>query len=144
LIRPFLRRWRPWHLLLAWSVYWVALIVVKLGPAIAAGWRISRPGRHGSVSMSVTNGILSANLIEDARTVWSGASSLSHVALLAALPPLLIWMVWAIGAARTNNAGESALKNQTSVRELSAPEPRIGIIETSSTSTSKRRTREES
>ena len=143
MIRPFLRRWRPWHLLLAWSVYWVALIVLKLGPAIAAGWRISRPGRHGSVSMSVTNGILSANLIEDARTVWSGASSLSHVALLAALPPLLIWMVWAIGAARTNNAGDNVLKTQRRDRELSATEPRIGIIDTSS-STSKRKTREES
>jgi hypothetical protein len=144
LIRSFLRRWRPWHLLLAWCAYWLALIVVKLGPAISVGWRISRPSHHGSVNVSVANGIVSANLSEDASTVWSGASSLSHIVLLAALPPLLIWMIWAIGAARTNNAGDNALKSQRRNRELSATEPRIGIIDTSSSSTSKRKTREES
>ncbi|HET9776113.1 MAG TPA: hypothetical protein VFP77_06070 [Gemmatimonadaceae bacterium] len=144
MIRSFFRRWRPWHLLLAWCVYWAGLALVKLGPAIATGWRISRPGHTGSVNASITDGIVSANLIEAGRTVWTGSIPFSHLVLLVAVPPLVIWLVWLIGAARTNNAGESPLKNQSSVRELSATEPRIGIIETSSTSTSKRRTREES
>jgi hypothetical protein len=144
LIRSFFRRWRPWHLLLAWCAYWIALILVKLGPAIAIAWRISRPGHTGSVNASITDGIVSANLIEAGRTVWSGSVPFGHLVLLVAAPPLIIWLVWLIGAARTNNAGENALKNQTRARELSATEPRIGIIETSSSSTSKRRTREES
>lgn len=144
MIRSFFRRWRPAHLLLAWCLYWVALIAVKLGPAIATGWRISRPGHTGSVNASISDGIVSANFIEAGRTVWTGSVPFGHLVLLVAAPPLVIWLVWMIGVSRTNNAGESALKNQTSARELSATEPRIGIIETSSTSTSKRRTREES
>jgi hypothetical protein len=48
------------------------------------------------------------------------------------------------GSARTNNAGVIALKNDKARRELDAAEPRIGIIDTSTSSTSKRRAREES
>jgi hypothetical protein len=144
LIGSLFRRWRPSHLLLAWCLYWVALIAVKLGPAIATAWRISRPGHTGSVNASVTDGIVSMNMVEAGHTVWTGAVPFGHLVLLVAGAPLVIWLVWMIGVSRTNNAGESALKNQRSTRELSATEPRIGIIETSSTSTSKRRTREES
>jgi len=96
------------------------------------------------MNASITDGTVSANLIEAGRTVWTGSMPFSHLVLLVAVPPLVIWVIWLIGAARTNNAGQSALKNQSSLHELSATEPRIGIIETSSTSTSKRRTREES
>lgn len=144
MIRAFLRRWRPSHLLLAWCVYWVGLALIKLGPAIATGWRISRPGHTGSVNASITDGIVSANLIEAGRTVWAGSTPFSHLLMLVTIPPLVIWVVWLIGAARTNNAGESSQKNQMRDRELSATEPRIGIIETSSSSTSKRQVREES
>lgn len=144
MIGSFSRRWRPGHLLLSWCLYWVALILVKLGPAIVLGWRLSRPGHTGSVNASVTDGIVSANMVDAGRTVWAGSVPFGHLVLLVAGPPLVIWLVWLIGAARTNNAGENALKNQPRARELSATEPRTGIIETSSTSTSKRRTREES
>jgi hypothetical protein len=47
------------------------------------------------------------------------------------------------GSARTNNAGRMALKGEKARSELRAAAPRMGIIETS-TSTSKRRAREES
>ena len=96
------------------------------------------------IACSVSDGIVSANMVDTGRTVWAGSVPFGHLVLLVAGPPLVIWLVWLIGAARTNNAGENALKNQTRARELGATEPRTGIIETSSTSTSKRRTREES
>lgn len=54
---------------------------------------------------------------------------------------LLLWQVWLFGTSRTNNADEIALKKETRRSELNATEPRIGIVDTS---TSKRRAREES
>jgi hypothetical protein len=65
------------------------------------------------------------------------------LALLIAVPPLLIWLVWLAGSSRTKHADEIATGSRNTKRELSAAEPRIGTIETR-TSTSTRRTREES
>src|SRR5712672_1249743 len=139
---PF-KRWKPWQLLLAWSGYWVALALVTLGPALVAGWRMSqRPDGHGSANASMANGILSANIVDSGRTAWAGSISILTLALLVALPPLLIWLVWLAGSSRTMHADDIAAGRKTK-RELSAAEPRIGIIETS-TSTSTRRAREES
>lgn len=142
MITSLLRRWRPRHLLLSWCAYWVALILVKAGPALAAIWRLSQNADHGSVNVGVTDGIISANIVQAGQPAWSGSIAFTHLTLLVALPPLLLWMVWLASSSRTNNAGEMRLKNQTTSRGLNATEPRIGIIDTSS-STSKRREREE-
>src|SRR4051812_11252997 len=98
----FLRRWRPRHLLLAWSAYWIGLVLVTLWPAIAAGWRLSRANGHGSANAGVTDGILSATIIAWGHRVWPGAISLSPLALLLAVPPLALWLVWFAVASRTN------------------------------------------
>jgi len=144
LIRSFFNRWRPRHLLLAWCGYWVGLILVKLGPAIIAGWQMSRRDNHGSVNAGVADGIISADITEAGRTMWSGSMTLTHLAMLVAIPPLALWILWLVGSSRTNNAGGTALTNQIDQRELKATEPRIGIIDTSSSSPSERRAREES
>jgi hypothetical protein len=65
------------------------------------------------------------------------------LALLVALPPIVIWLVWLSGSSRTKHADDIAAGSRVTKRELSAAEPRIGIIETS-TSTLTRRAREES
>jgi hypothetical protein len=143
-IRSFFSRWRPTHLLLAWCLYWAALIAVRLGPAIMAAWRMSQRDTHGSANASVTDGIIRANISESGHATWSGSISFTHLVLLVAIPPLVLWIVWLLGTSRTNNAGEIERKNRMKQRELNAPEPRIGIIDTSSLSTSKRRVREES
>ncbi len=136
------RRWRPRHLLLAWCAYWVGLILVTLWPAIAAGWRMSQQtDGHGSVNASMTNGILTANIIDSGRTAWTGSISFLSLVLLVTVPPLLLWLVWLTGASRTNNAERVPLKNRATPAGLNAPEPRIGITDTT---TSKRRAREES
>ena len=142
MIRSFFSRWRPRHLLLAWCGYWLVLILVKLGPALAAGWRLSEDADRGSVNVGVSDGIVSATIVEAGRTSWSGSISFTYLTLLVALPPLLLWIVWLASSSRTNNAGEMPLKNQATRRELNATEPRIGINDTSFTS--KRRQREES
>ena len=107
------RRWRPRHLLLAWSAYWVGLVLVTLWPAIAAGWRMSQQaGGHGSANASMTDGILSANIVEAGHTTWAGSISVLTLAFLVAVPPLLLWLAWLAGSSRTNHAGGKAVKNE--------------------------------
>jgi hypothetical protein len=143
-MRLSFKRWKPWQLLAAWSAYWVGLALVTLGPALVAGWRMSqRPHGHGSANASMANGILSANIVDSGRTAWSGSVSVLMLALLVAMPPLIIWLVWLAGSSRTKHADEIAAGSTNTKHELPAAEPRIGIIETS-TSTSTRRAREES
>jgi hypothetical protein len=143
-MRPSFRRSRPGQLLLTWCAYWVGLTVVTLGPAILAGWRMSQhTNGHGSANANMGNGSLSANIVDDGRTVWSGSISVLTLALLIAVPPLILWLVWLAGSSRTKHADETATDSRKLQRELSAAEPRIGIIE-ASTSTSTRRAREES
>jgi len=139
------RRWRPRHILLAWSAYWVGLVLVKLWPAIVAGWRMSQQAQsHGSANASMTDGILSANIIESGHTTWAGSISVLTLAFLIAGPPLLLWLAWLAGSSRTNHAEGKGVKNQKAVSELHEAETRIGIVESPTSSTLKRRAREES
>jgi hypothetical protein len=91
-----LRRWRPRHLLLGWSVYWVGLILIGLGPGLAAAWRATRPGRHGKISAGVDDGVVNASVTAEEISLWSGAADLSTVLLLLAGPPVLLWLVWLV------------------------------------------------
>ena len=95
-MRSSQRRWRPGHLLLAWIVYWLALVGVTLGPALALAWRLSRPGMHGRVSAGFDDRMLHLTVENGLRTVWTGAASVSTVALWLAGPPLLLWIVWLV------------------------------------------------
>jgi hypothetical protein len=112
-------------------------------PAIAALWRLTRPDAHGSANVSFTNDILSATVADGAKTVWTGSISFLSLALLVAVPPLLLWLVWLAGSARTNNATAIAQETAQGRAELNAHEPGIGINGISKPSTSKRQAREE-
>ena len=142
-MRFSLRRWRPRHLLLAWSAYWLGLILVTLWPAIAAGWRLSRENSHGSASAGVTDGILSAKIVDGGQLLWTGSTSLSSLVLLLFLPPLALWLVWFIASSRTNNAGERRPTNREQPRELVGSDRTPGMTESFS-QTSIRQRREES
>jgi hypothetical protein len=101
-------------------------------------------GGHGSANASMTDGILSANIVEAGHTTWAGSISVLTLAFLVAVPPLLLWLAWLADSSRTNHAGGKPLKNQKAVSELHAAEPRIGIVDNPTSSTLKRRAREES
>ncbi|MGH7604744.1 MAG: hypothetical protein ACRENK_12215 [Gemmatimonadaceae bacterium] len=134
--------WRPRNLLLSWCAYWLLLLVIGLSPAIVAGWRMSQQAHGtGSVNGSFGNGTLSATITQAGKTTWMGSISVLTLALLLAVPPLLLWLVWLVGASRTNNAEEAATIRGTEKKELYATDSRPGFIESS---TSKRTTREES
>lgn len=89
-----LSRWRPRHLLLTWGAYWVALVLLALGPALQAIWRLTRPGEHGSVSADLEDGLLRFTVIGENATLWTGSAPLGTLALWIAGPPLLLWLVW--------------------------------------------------
>lgn len=89
-----LRRWQAKHLLLAWGVYWIVLVVVSLRSALATAARALRaPNGLGSISASVDNGIANLHVTASGRT-WTGSTSLTTMALWLAGPPLLLWLVW--------------------------------------------------
>ena len=136
------RRFRVRTLLLAWSTYWLALIAVGLSPAIAAIWRMSQlPHGNGNVNASFNDGVLTANVLQNGVPTWTGSISFLGLALLLALPPLVMWVFFLFAAPRTINADESALSGQSSIAELNAGESGTESFRTSG-STSKRRSRE--
>jgi hypothetical protein len=135
------RTFRVRNLLLAWSAYWLALIVVGLAPAISAISRVSRAGPgHGNVNAGFSDTGLHATVVQDGITTYSGSISTLALSLLLALPPLVMWAVFLIAAPRTINAGEHT-SGDAGVAELNAGE--TGFFRSSS-SPSKRTSREES
>jgi hypothetical protein len=82
-------------LLAAWIAYWVVLIGVALGPAIAAIWRATHAGTgQGDVTLDFGNGAFSLIVKLAGKTIYSGAASLLSIALLVAGPPLVLWLLW--------------------------------------------------
>ena len=100
------RRWRARHLLLAWIAYWLVLLAVKLGPALAAAVRaVSSPDGHGKIDVSSDGGMLTAHITGDA-VAWSGAASLTSIMLWIAVPPLLLWLAWLVSRRAPADATE--------------------------------------
>ena len=93
-IVSMLRRWRAKHLLVAWIVYWIALLVVALHSALGAATRaLMAPNGHGSIGASVENNNFILKVTTDGQT-WTGTTSLTTMALWFAGPPLLLFLVW--------------------------------------------------
>ena len=133
------RRFRVRNLLLSWMSYWLALIVVGLSPAAVAIWRMSQlPHGGGTVNAGVNDGVVTANVLQNGVTSWSGSISLLGLALLIALPPLVMWAVSLLASARTINA-ENAIRDASDIAELNAGEREMFG---STVSTSKRTSRE--
>ena len=133
------RRFRVRNLLLGWAAYWLALIIVGLSPAIIAIYRVAgaAPG-HGHANAGITDGGLHATIVQDGVTTYNGAISLTTVALLLALPPLVMWVVFLIANARTNDAGENRITEPSDARSLNSGNGKFFNPST----TSKRRSRE--
>jgi threonine/homoserine/homoserine lactone efflux protein len=90
-------RWKPRHLLVAWSLYWVALVAVTLGPAIAAVLRVTVPaGAKGDVSANFGDGVMHLIINGNGTTLWSGAAKTVTIALWLGGPPLLLWLAWLV------------------------------------------------
>ena len=101
-----LARLRPRHIALVTVAYWLGLGVVKLGPAIAAAWQVSRlPPNHGSMSASLANALLRVSIAIDGVAVWAGSVSLAALFAWVVGPPVLLALTsrWV----RETEAGDS-------------------------------------
>ena len=78
-----LSRWRPAHLLLAWTTYWLALLIVAIGPAIPAMLRATAKDVHGEINASFGNSVFVLTVKQAGQVTWTG----SIHALAAALTP---------------------------------------------------------
>ena len=94
-------RWRPKHLVAAWSAYWVALALVTLGPALLAIRDAVNAGEgKGNVSLGFANTVFHLTVINGGVTTWEGSASLAYIAALVVGPPLAIWLLWIATRAR--------------------------------------------
>jgi hypothetical protein len=90
-----LSRWKPRHLLAAWSAYWAGLALVTLGPAALAILRVTVPeGAKGSVAANFGDAGLELIVKTGEVTTWVGHASVVSIALWLAAPPLLLWIAW--------------------------------------------------
>ena len=91
----FLSRWRPYQLLLAWTAYWVLLLVAALGPALPAILRATQgQGNHGEINASFSDTVMSFTVKEMGQVTWTGSVHLLTAALWIAIPPLALWLLW--------------------------------------------------
>jgi hypothetical protein len=90
-----------------WAAYWAVIAAVKLGPAAAAIYRATQgPEGQGSFSLNFGNGAFTLTVIERGVTTFTGTASLLSIALWVAGPPLVSWIVWALGRKKTQPAAE--------------------------------------
>jgi hypothetical protein len=90
------RRWRLRALFTSWIVYWILLVIVKLGPAARAIWRATHAGGPPDVSTVALN-FSNFNFVLKVTSPgmnWSGSASLLAIAAWIAVPPLLLWLIW--------------------------------------------------
>ena len=102
-----LPHWRPIHLLLAWGVYWTALLIVTLGPAVPAVLRATgSEGRHGEINAAFGNAVLNLTVKEMGQITWTGSVHLFTAALWIGVPPLLLWVLWLRARSGTSRSTE--------------------------------------
>lgn len=92
-----LSKWRLSHLLMSWLGYWLALIVIMLGPAIAAAWVATRSPNENNSAISLSWGSaagVTASVVHHGETLWSGATSIAAIIGWAAIPPVVLWVIW--------------------------------------------------
>ena len=90
-----LSRWRPRHLLGAWTAWWAGLAAATLGPAARAVWHVTHlPEGQGSASLSFDEGVLTFITSAGGVPTYTGTASLLAIGLWIAVPPLLLWAAW--------------------------------------------------
>jgi hypothetical protein len=91
-----LSRWRAKHLLGAWALYWIVLVLVKLGSGIVAALRVMNGAQeHGNINVSMNDGTLSTTVTGDG-VHWTGSTSVMSIVLWFCGPPLILWLLWLV------------------------------------------------
>ena len=120
-----LSKWRLSHLLLSWVAYWIAVIVIKLGPALAAARVATQSPSNNDSSVTLNWGTeagITASVIHYGETLWAGATTIAAVIAWAALPPLALWGVWLVvsSAQRARERQATELLSEGAAQDLSS------------------------
>lgn len=100
------RRWRPGHLLVAWSAYWLLLLLVGFRRELTAIWHLtSEPDTHGKIAAGITDGMFQLTIAGTDGTVLERSISLMTMLLWVAGPPFLLWIVWLLTRPRGTETG---------------------------------------
>ena len=95
--RCLMSRWKARHLLGAWAVYWIALVLVKLGYGLFADVpRAGRAGGHGKIDVEHERRDIHAPTSSAIGLHWTGSASLMSIVLWLCGPPLLLWLLWLV------------------------------------------------
>lgn len=109
-----IRRWRPGHLLIAWGVYWLLLLLIGFGRELLAIWRVtSEPDAPGNISAGITNGVFQLSITGSSGTVLERSISLVTMLLWVAGPPLLLWLAWLLTRPRRTESGMASSATRT-------------------------------
>ena len=127
-----LSRWKPRHLLGAWSAWWAGLAAATLGPAARAVWEVTHlPEGQGSASLAYDEGILTFVTSISGTPSYTGTASLLAVGLWIAGPPLLLWAAWLASRGRPPEVPADALAGAPVVahgdRSAMQPAPALGV-----------------
>jgi len=103
-----MRDWfrRPRAVFTSWIIYWICLLIVGLGPAIAAIWNATRgpDDNKSSVNVSFGGGLFSVKVVRSGLQTYAASIHLLAAALWIAVPPLAIWLLWAMTSGRRERA----------------------------------------
>ena len=118
---PF-SRWRPRHLLVAWSAWWAGLAAATLGPSVVAIREVTRlPKGEGRVELAYDDGLFTLMTSASEVVTHTASASLLEIALWVAGPPLLLWALWL--ATRTRREGAALEAGPVSAPALGAADP---------------------
>ena len=115
-MRISLSRWKPGHLLAAWSVYWLGLAAATLTPIALAIHRATQSGAargavaagKATVSASLGSAGIGVTVTRLGETLLSRSVELPALFLWIAGPPLALWGFWLWTRSRAMARGELA------------------------------------
>jgi hypothetical protein len=115
-MKAFLARWRPGHVIAAWVAYWIGLVGVTLTPTILAISRASAmPKDTSDVNVSFTNTMLHITVKQLGKVTHDASASLGEMAFWVGVPPLALYALWLFTrrrpAATRQSLGEGGLES---------------------------------
>jgi hypothetical protein len=121
-MKSFLARWRPWHVITAWCVYWVGLAGVTLTPTILAMIHATHmPKDTSTVNASFDNSLLSITVSEFGKATHIASATALEIALWIGVPPLALYCLWMVTRSRRWRPAPDAL-GQSPLDALPAPD----------------------
>lgn len=108
-------------------VYSLTVATIAFTPALAALWRITRPGAgHGNVSVAADNTLMMhISMSSSGLPTWTGSVNIGALLLWMLGPPLLLWLAWLASGPRRPEATLSGASRIPSALDAPSSEPYV-------------------